>query len=80
ILLDKNFAVAYCNRGIAKYYLGKLQAAKADYEKALSIDPNFTKAKNNLKYINEKLQVQNSSITTSKPQIWSVAVGIDQYQ
>ncbi|MEL6944873.1 MAG: tetratricopeptide repeat protein, partial [Bacteroidota bacterium] len=80
ITLDKGYAIAYNNRGNAKYDLRHFQAAKADYEKALSLNPNYTTAKDNLKMANEKLQAESSSNTTSKPQIWSVAVGIDQYQ
>jgi tetratricopeptide (TPR) repeat protein/S1-C subfamily serine protease len=38
---------AYYNRGLAKYTLGNKQAAIADYDKALTLNPKFAEAYNN---------------------------------
>jgi TonB family protein len=41
IELKPNDAVAYRNRGEAKYYKGDLDGAIADYTKAIELNPNF---------------------------------------
>ena len=45
--LDRRFAAAYNNRGIAKSNLGDHQGAIADFDKALKINPHDAKAYNN---------------------------------
>ncbi|MFZ4829141.1 MAG: tetratricopeptide repeat protein, partial [Phototrophicaceae bacterium] len=43
------YATAYNNRGVAYEDLGNMTQAKADYCKALQLDPNYETAKRNLK-------------------------------
>ena len=50
IVLNKGekLEIAYFNRGLARDYLGDLQAAYFDYKKAAEIDPNFGPAQTQL--------------------------------
>lgn len=45
--IDPNFAKAYNNRGLAKYYLKDYAGAIADFNQAIRIDPNLAQACNN---------------------------------
>lgn len=47
--------IAYFNRGLARDYLGDLQAAYFDYKKATEIDPDFAPA---------KVQLERFTVTT----------------
>lgn len=49
--------IAYFNRGLARDYLGDLQAAYFDYKKATEIDPNFAPA---------KIQLERFTVTTRR--------------
>jgi Flp pilus assembly protein TadD len=46
--IDPNYAAAYNNRGNAYYNKKDYRRARADYEKALQLDPNDATARNNL--------------------------------
>ena len=50
IQLNPNNAIAYYNRGLAKYALGKNQEAIADYDLAIKLDSNHAIA-----YVNRGL-------------------------
>ena len=41
IQLNPNNAIAYYNRGVVKYALGKNQDAIADYDRAIQLDSNY---------------------------------------
>jgi len=47
IEIDPNLAPAYCNRGIAYFYLKQYEEAIADYTRAIDIDPNDAYTYNN---------------------------------
>jgi len=44
IEIDPQFDQAWCNRGIAHYYLKEWQKARADYLKCMEINPNYESA------------------------------------
>jgi Flp pilus assembly protein TadD len=48
IRLNPNYAVAYNNRGIAHVMKSDCARARADWEKALQINPNHAGARRNL--------------------------------
>ncbi len=48
-------ADAYNNRGFAKYSMGLYEEAIKDYDKAIDIDPNYEKAKQNKEEALKKL-------------------------
>jgi Flp pilus assembly protein TadD len=48
ILADPRSADAWNNRGWAQYQLGFIPIARASFERALQIDPNHGRARNNL--------------------------------
>ena len=47
IRLNPNYAKAYNNRGVAKYALGRHDAAVADYDEANRLKPDYAEAYNN---------------------------------
>ena len=49
LALDPNNAEYYTDRGVALYMSGLAERARADFERALEIDPNFTEATENLR-------------------------------
>ena len=49
LALDPNKAEYYTDRGVALYMSGLTERARADFERALDIDPNFTEATENLR-------------------------------
>jgi tetratricopeptide (TPR) repeat protein len=49
LALDPNNAEYYTDRGVALYMSGLTERARADFERALEIDPNFTEATENLR-------------------------------
>jgi hypothetical protein len=46
--LEREYALLYHNRGVAKYYLGQYKEGAEDFEFALSISPELTEAQVNL--------------------------------
>ncbi|MGJ5630492.1 tetratricopeptide repeat protein, partial [Nostoc sp. CALU 1950] len=48
IKINPNYALAYYNRGVARYELGDKQAAIEDYNQAIKNDPNYVNAYYNL--------------------------------
>jgi Flp pilus assembly protein TadD len=49
VALDPNNALAFNNRGVALAALGQEFAARADFEHALTLDPDLAEAQENLK-------------------------------
>jgi Flp pilus assembly protein TadD len=49
LALDPNNPEYYTDRGVALYMSGLTERARADFERALEIDPNFTEATENLR-------------------------------
>ncbi|PSB03729.1 cag pathogenicity island protein Cag7, partial [filamentous cyanobacterium Phorm 46] len=47
IQLNPYNAIAYVNRGLAKYALGRNQEAITDYDRAIKLDPNYANAYKN---------------------------------
>jgi len=56
ISINKNYADAYYNRGIAKNNINDTQGALADFSKTIAIKPNFAAAYNNRGLIRKSLQ------------------------
>jgi Flp pilus assembly protein TadD len=51
LALDPNNAEYYTDRGVALYMSGLTERARADFERALEIDPNYTAATESLRKI-----------------------------
>jgi Flp pilus assembly protein TadD len=51
IRLKPDYAMAYLNRGVVCYNKENYAQARADWEKALQIDPNDSKARQNLEML-----------------------------
>ncbi|REJ82264.1 MAG: tetratricopeptide repeat protein [Bacteroidetes bacterium] len=51
VQIDQNYIEAFYNRGLAHEYAGNKSAAREDYNKALSIFPNYSLAKEGLERI-----------------------------
>lgn len=56
ISINPKYKEAFVNRGIAFSNLEQWSKAINDFSQALRIDPNFTIAKNNLEYVNRKIE------------------------
>lgn len=53
-LIDSLSARAFNNLGLSLEYVGEIEKAKWNYEKALEIDPDYDLAKKNLRIVNNK--------------------------
>jgi tetratricopeptide (TPR) repeat protein len=49
--IEQSRSALYSNRGVANAVSGDRQAAKKDFERALSLDPNNTRASDNLQHL-----------------------------
>ncbi|MEG3951207.1 MULTISPECIES: tetratricopeptide repeat protein [unclassified Microcoleus] len=62
IQLDPNNAMAYSNRSLLKYALGKKEDAIADYDRAIQLNPNYADAYNNRGNLKSTLDDKQSAI------------------
>lgn len=62
VKLDKNFAAAWNNLGVARFALGKKSEAKTAYRKAVAIQPNYALAWYNLGVVLDSLNYYTQAI------------------
>ncbi|WP_373537852.1 tetratricopeptide repeat protein [Microcoleus sp.] len=62
IQLNPNDAIAYNNRGVTKYALGRNQEAIADYDRAIQLNPNYADAYKNRGNLKSTLDDKQSAI------------------
>jgi len=51
LLLDGSYTKAYLRRGAARFQLGRIQEAEADYRKVLKLEPSNRQAQEEMKNI-----------------------------
>lgn len=62
VQLDKTFAAAWNNLGVARFALGKKNKAQSAYRKAIGIQPNYALAWYNLGVVNDALNYYTDAI------------------